>query len=310
VRILLRLARRRARVHVPRTGAPGRRARGAHDRGAGTGRSTPRRAGGVPRRRRRPVRLLHPRSRHRGRRPARAQPRSRRRRDPRRARGQPLPLHGVSQDPRRRAPRCRTGRDPDSGCTRARGGERGPGGRPGEGHGRLRVRGRPPRRGHAPRGDPAQPARVRPHPLDRYDPRGGRSRRARRPHGGRRPRPVDLRPRVRGPARARVRRRALRGRAGRARRGRHARGRSQGDRADRRRVRADTTCRRHGAGAGARCTARARVRQRAKARAHRARRSRRRCGRRLGRGVLRDADAGSRRARPRRPRTVASTSAR
>ena len=54
-----------------------------------------------------PVRLLHARARRRGGRPAPAQPEALRRRDPRGAVRQPLPLHGVPEDPRGRAARGR-----------------------------------------------------------------------------------------------------------------------------------------------------------------------------------------------------------
>src|SRR5581483_1531838 len=74
--------------------------RGARRRG----RPAPR-AGGLPRRRRRPVRLLHAGARRRGCRPARARAASQRGRDSRGARRQSLPLHRLPEDRRRRPPR-------------------------------------------------------------------------------------------------------------------------------------------------------------------------------------------------------------
>ena len=59
-------------------------------------------AGGVRRRGRRPVRVLHAGVRRRRRRPARAASRPERGRDPRGAVRQPLPLHRLREDPRRR----------------------------------------------------------------------------------------------------------------------------------------------------------------------------------------------------------------
>ena len=68
-----------ARLLLPRPRRAGRRSRGRHGRGAGarTGTAAPR-AGGVRRRRRRPVRVLHARARRRHRRPARRTSRARR----------------------------------------------------------------------------------------------------------------------------------------------------------------------------------------------------------------------------------------
>ena len=95
----------RARRHLPR-GRPavaGQAERLADRRG--------RRAladpAGVHRRRRRPVRFLHPRSAGRGRRAAGAQPEPVRRGHPRGAVGQPVPLHRLREDPGRGPPRGR-----------------------------------------------------------------------------------------------------------------------------------------------------------------------------------------------------------
>ena len=73
--------------------------------GLGGDERAPSRAGGVRGRRRRAVRLLHARLRRRGGRSPAPRPRSDGRRDPRGALGQPLPLHRVPEDPRRRARR-------------------------------------------------------------------------------------------------------------------------------------------------------------------------------------------------------------
>ena len=84
---------------------------GAHGRrtSADRGRAAPGPAG-VPRHRRGAVRLLHAGPDRRGARPARPQPAPVRRRDPRGAGRQPVPLHRLREDPRRRPARRRTPR--------------------------------------------------------------------------------------------------------------------------------------------------------------------------------------------------------
>src|SRR6185503_20186548 len=105
VRLVLRALRRSARLLVPRARGTGGGARDRHGRGArarGRAASCPT---GVRRRGRRPVRLLHARARRRRRRPPRPRPAPLRRRDPGVALGEPLPLHGVREDLRRRPDR-------------------------------------------------------------------------------------------------------------------------------------------------------------------------------------------------------------
>src|SRR5581483_8621850 len=105
VRLVLGLARRRARVLVPRPRRAGGRRRRADRRGARRQRRPASRAGSLPRRRRRPVRLLHAGARRRGCRPARARAASQRGRDSRGARRESLPLHRLPEDRRRRPAR-------------------------------------------------------------------------------------------------------------------------------------------------------------------------------------------------------------
>ena len=114
---------------------------------------------------------------------------------------------------------------------------------------RLRLRRRSPDGGDCVRGDAAQPARIRTHPLDRRLRGAPDPRRPRRPPRRRRAGPEDLRTRVLRPAGARRRRRPLRGRAGRTRRRGDARAGARGRRADRRRLRAAAGRLRHGGGA-------------------------------------------------------------
>src|SRR5439155_19487078 len=85
-------------------GGPGTRARGAHRREPVSRRRAASSAGGVPRGRRRPVRLLHA-GPDRGRdRPAGPGPRSLRGDGSRGPLGEPVPLHRLSEDPRRGPP--------------------------------------------------------------------------------------------------------------------------------------------------------------------------------------------------------------
>src|SRR3954464_13855166 len=102
VRLVLGLPRRRARVRLPGAGGAGRGARGRDRRGhraEGRAARDPARVRGGGRR---PVRLLHAGT-DRGRpRPAGAHAAADRSGDPRGAGGQPVPLHGLREDPRRR----------------------------------------------------------------------------------------------------------------------------------------------------------------------------------------------------------------
>src|SRR3954449_13212498 len=107
MRLLLGAARRGARVCVPRARRAGGRSRGRDGRRHGRRRHAPGTTG-VRRRRRRAVRLLHARSRRRHRRATRAEARPVGARDPRGALRQPLPLHGLHEDLRRRPSRCQT----------------------------------------------------------------------------------------------------------------------------------------------------------------------------------------------------------
>ena len=104
VRLLHRVARQRARLCLPRSRGAGRRRLRPHGRVARQRRARPA-AGGVPRRRRGAVRVLHPRLRRHGRRPARARPAPVRARAARGALRQRLPLHGLPEDLRRGPPR-------------------------------------------------------------------------------------------------------------------------------------------------------------------------------------------------------------
>src|SRR5882757_8095167 len=114
VRLLYGPARRRAGLRVPGGRRAGAGPPGRHGRGPGrTGRPTGPDPAGVRGRRRRPVRLLHPRTAGRRRGVAGAQPRTFRRGHPRGTVRQPVPLHGLREDPRRgpagRRPRGRSG---------------------------------------------------------------------------------------------------------------------------------------------------------------------------------------------------------
>ena len=125
--------------------AEGRERRHRRGLGSATAAAAPG-AAGVRRRRRRAVRLLHPRSGGRGPRPAAARPRPRRRRDPRGAGRQPVPLHRLREDHRRRAPGRRGGCDEPARDRGLRGGHHGR--RPDRARrGPRRRRGRPDRRG-------------------------------------------------------------------------------------------------------------------------------------------------------------------
>src|SRR3954452_9418534 len=103
MRLVLRPARRHARVCMPRARRASRRARRHHRRGTRTRGRASSGAAGVRRGGRRAVRLLHARPRRRDGRPARAQRSSVRRRDPGGALRQPLPLHRLREDLRRGA---------------------------------------------------------------------------------------------------------------------------------------------------------------------------------------------------------------
>src|SRR3712207_1979430 len=107
VRLVLRLPRRRARLLLPGARGPGRGPRGGDGRGHSRRRGPAPRAGGLCRGGRGAVRVLHPRAHSRNPRPARPQPGPHRRGDKGGPRGQPLPLHRIREDPRRRSPRLR-----------------------------------------------------------------------------------------------------------------------------------------------------------------------------------------------------------
>ena len=175
------------------------------------------------------MRLLHagPRRRHGG--AARAEPEPERGRDPRGAVRQPLPLHRLREDLRRRpAGGFRRARHDDdagaAGATPARAGRRSraPARRDAEGNGRVRVLERPERgrdalgrhRPQPPRAREARRARHLAGGADAGGPRGADARG--------RARAEDLRARVRRPARARRGPRPLLRRAGGARRRRGA----------------------------------------------------------------------------------------
>src|SRR3954452_305664 len=103
MRLVLRPARRNARVCVPRARRASRRAQRQHRRRTRTRARASSGAAGVRRGGRRAVRLLHAGPRRRDGRPARAQRSSVRRRDPGGALRQPLPLHRLREDLRRGA---------------------------------------------------------------------------------------------------------------------------------------------------------------------------------------------------------------
>ena len=251
MRLVLGAPRRRPRLRVPRPGGAGRRARGQDGRGAARrGRAAPGPAG-VRRRGRGAVRLLHagPRRRDRGAARARAEPE--RRRHPRGALRQPLPLHRLRQDLRRRPAggptrehdRRAAGPAPARPGRRSRDASR----RDAEGDGRVRVLERPERGRDALGRHRAQPARPREDRLARHLRGAGDGGRARRAHPRGRAGPEDLRPRVRRPARARGRQGAVLRRAGRARRRRGAGAGAPRRRGGAGRVRAARAGDRHGA---------------------------------------------------------------
>ena len=104
VRLVHGLPRRRPCLRVPGRRRPGRGSRGRHRRGARRrGRRAAPGPAGVRRRRRRAVRVLHAGAGGRHPRPARPRPGPRRRRDPRGAGRQPVPVHRLREDHRRRA---------------------------------------------------------------------------------------------------------------------------------------------------------------------------------------------------------------
>ena len=100
VRLLQRARRRRAGLLVPRARRQRRRSADRHGRGAGRAWRADRRPAGVRRRRRRAVRLLHPRPDHGRARAARAPSRPDGHRDPRGAVREHLPLHRLRTDHR------------------------------------------------------------------------------------------------------------------------------------------------------------------------------------------------------------------
>ena len=178
-------------------------------------------------------------------RPAAARPRPGRGRHPRGARRQPLPLHRLREDHRRRP--ARRGAAAMSVVTPPLAPDVRRSGRIGDSP--LRADGVPKVRGEfayasdlrrrrdAVGRDAAQPASARPHHRARHRRRGRDAGRPRRPHPRRRARPQDLRARARRPARARLPGRPLQGRAGGDRRRRPPRDRAPRRGRDRRRVR-------------------------------------------------------------------------
>ncbi|CAA9228238.1 MAG: Xanthine dehydrogenase, molybdenum binding subunit, partial [uncultured Blastococcus sp.] len=142
----------------------------------------------------------------------------------------------------------RSGRRP--GGLRGRGHRRAATRRRPQGAGRVRLRQRPLDGGHALGDDAAQPAPLRPHPLDRHHRGAGHPGRARGAHLRRRAGREGLRPRARRPAGAGSGRRPLPRRAGGAGRRRPSGDRAAGRVPHRRRLR--------GAGAGHRRPHRAR----------------------------------------------------
>src|ERR1700756_1040021 len=99
---------RRIRQELRRACRAGRRHRDHHHREHGQRQYAPA-AGGVPRRARPPVRLLHARDDHGGVGPAQGEPAPERRGDPRGARGAPLPVSRLREHRARRAARRRGG---------------------------------------------------------------------------------------------------------------------------------------------------------------------------------------------------------
>src|ERR1044071_3461075 len=107
MRVMHGVPRRRARVRLPDRRGPGPGPRRAHGRGAGRRRRAVRHPAGVPGRRSRAVRVLHPGAAGRGARPDRAPRRPGGRGDPRGAGREPLPLHRLREDSGRRTARFR-----------------------------------------------------------------------------------------------------------------------------------------------------------------------------------------------------------
>src|SRR5712691_713434 len=103
MRLVFGTARREARLRVPRACGAGGRPRRGYGRGSRGRRSAAPRAGGIRQGGCSAVRILHARARRRDRRPADAHAGPVRRRDPGGAERQPLPLHRVREDLRRRA---------------------------------------------------------------------------------------------------------------------------------------------------------------------------------------------------------------
>src|SRR5829696_1950171 len=105
MRLVLRLPRRRARLLVPGARGPGRGPHAHHGRGNRERRGSAPGAGGLRRGRRGAVWVLHPGPHRRDPRSAWPKPEPHRRGDKGGARGQPLPVHRLREDPRRRPPR-------------------------------------------------------------------------------------------------------------------------------------------------------------------------------------------------------------
>ena len=103
VRFVLRPDGRRPRVRLPGGRRPGGRRVDRHHRGARRRGRPPSRAAGVPRRRRGAVRVLHARADRRRARAVAAPARTRRGDRPGGTGRQPLPVHGLPEDPRRGA---------------------------------------------------------------------------------------------------------------------------------------------------------------------------------------------------------------
>src|SRR3954454_24201951 len=114
MRLLHGLPRRHSGVRVSRRSRTGTRTRRHHRRRAGRRRRAAPGPTGVRRDRRGAVRLLHAGSARPDSRPAAQRPRTGRCRDPRGIGREPLSLHGIREDPRRRPP----GGRPDGRCRR------------------------------------------------------------------------------------------------------------------------------------------------------------------------------------------------